>query len=244
MTFEDQVRLVNQHANIFTSAGSAAYNVLFALNGPTVHFLTSGVPRQDYLLTPKVAGAKASYTNCFGRGGRSSINTTPLLVETPKLVDYLEQGGFLKRRLRASLAGRGHGMQDAFDKEWFYATVRDVPRGESLPPEVEREALKFAQGSWPLSWMLAQYASIRGSLPVDALANQFIAWVSTESDISQLAKYRDDVESSAGRVLKHCSPETGARLVSVLAERLLIDATERQRQQGKKDGKRARDRRT
>ena len=42
MTFEDQVRLVNEHADIFSNAGSAAHNVLFALHEPRLHLLTNG----------------------------------------------------------------------------------------------------------------------------------------------------------------------------------------------------------
>ena len=42
MTFEDQVRLVNEHTDIFSNAGSAAHNVLFALHEPRLHLLTNG----------------------------------------------------------------------------------------------------------------------------------------------------------------------------------------------------------
>lgn len=72
MTFSDQVRLVNQHSQILTSAGSASYNVFFALNEPTLHFMTAGIPREDYFLSPAVAGAPSSYCNCLGLGGRPS----------------------------------------------------------------------------------------------------------------------------------------------------------------------------
>ena len=37
MAFEDQIRLINRHTDIFTTAGSAAYNVLFALHQPRLH---------------------------------------------------------------------------------------------------------------------------------------------------------------------------------------------------------------
>lgn len=237
MTFEDQVRLFNQHSDIFTSAGSAAYNVLFSLNRPTLHVLTCGIPREDFFLAPAVAEASSAYCNCFGRGSRPAINTTPLLAETPKLADYLDTGGFLKKPLRASLAGRGFGMRERFDEAWFYAMVRDVPQGEALVPDIERDALIRARDSWPLTWMLGHYHAGQDASRVDGLVEQFIDLVVTEPDISRLAQHHKDVEAMAARVVKHCSPETANRLSSVLSEWFHVDVAKRQRQGSKKAGR-------
>jgi capsular polysaccharide biosynthesis protein len=230
MSFRDQVKLFNQHTDIFTSAGSAAYSVMFSLNQPTLHFTTAEIPRQDYFLLPAVVGAAASYCNCFNRGGRPAIKTTPLLAELPRLVEYLDMRGFLKRRLRASLAATHTSrLQIEFDEAWFCAMVRDVPIGEVLPADTEEEALTRARASWPLTWVLAHYRTMRDSTQVDGLVRQFIDLVCAEHDVSRLARYHDDIESMAPRVVRKCGPDVAARLTSALSERFLVDATKRRR---------------
>jgi capsular polysaccharide biosynthesis protein len=226
MSIDDQIRLVNQHTHVFSSAGSAAYNILFALHHPTIHFLTADIPRQDYFLLPIVSGADATYCNGFGRGGRPSIKTTPLLADIPRLVKYLDAAGFLKKRLRADLAACGHGMQATFDESWFIATVRDLSRLETLSPELEREAMACARSSWPLSLMLARYYSGLDTSRVKALIHQFADLASAESDVSRLATYHSAVENASGRILrnfKDMDPATFKRLIAILSSRFLIE---------------------
>jgi hypothetical protein len=139
------------------------------------------------------------------------------------VVDYLADVGFLRRRRRASLAARGPGRKKDFDRAWIYAALRDVPRVEPLPAEVEAEAQTLAQASWSISWMLAQCYSYRDASRVDEAARQFADLVSAESNSTELAKYYEDIESGAGRVLRYCSPETAAHLLAVLADRHDLD---------------------
>jgi len=230
MSFEDQVRLVNRHADIFTSTGSAAYNVLFALNRPSLHFLTPEIPRQDYFLLPAVCESPAAYCNCLGNGGRPFLKATPLFAETPTFVDFLETRGFLRKRLRASPTIPDSRLQDRFDEEWFYVAVRSTgPGGTAFPPKDEDEVMLRARSSWPLSLVLAKYYAVRHVPGVDSLVQQFVDLASTETDVSRLATYRSDVEHVVKGILKHCrdlDPPTAARLSAVLADRFLIDISD------------------
>jgi hypothetical protein len=223
MAIEDQIRLINRHADIFTTVGSAAYNVLFALHRPRLHMLTSGVPRADYFLTPAVAETPATFCNFLGRGGRPAINKTPTIVELSKCVDYLDTHGFLKKRLRAALASRDQRLRPAFDEAWFYAMMQDVPADETLAPDIERDALGLASSSWPLSMILAQYYQRRDGARVDELVQQFANLAADEQDPGRLAKYIEDIESAAVDVLLGCRPDVAERMTSVLSERFLID---------------------
>ncbi len=72
MTLPDQIRLVNRHREIVTSAGSAAYLLLFALDPGRLHVLTTDLPFVDYFLIPKVAGIPASFVNWLAGGDRLS----------------------------------------------------------------------------------------------------------------------------------------------------------------------------
>jgi hypothetical protein len=211
---------------VFTTVGSAAYNVLFALHRPRLHLLTSGVPRADYFLTPAVAQTPATYCNFLGRGGRTAINKTPTLIELSKCVDYLETHGFLKKRLRASLASRDQSLRPAFDEAWFYAMVQDVPADETLDPDIERGALLVARSSWPLSLVLARYYQQRKDSRVDDFARQFVDLAAEELDTDRLAKFNEDVELAAVGILASCSPEVAGLVMSVLSDRFLIDGAE------------------
>lgn len=222
MSFSDQVRLFNQHTDIFASAGSAAYTMLFSLNRPALHFLTAEIPRQDYFLLPAVTGAAAAYCNGLSRGGRPSIKTTPLLANLPTLGGYLEAHGFLKKRLRASLATRVPKLAEEFDEAWFCATVRDIPHGERLSPDIEHEALSRADASWPLSWVLAHYQTFQDVSRVDELVRQFIELVGAEHHVGRLARYHNDVKSKAPRVVRKCGPEVSEKLITVLSDRFHV----------------------
>jgi hypothetical protein len=230
MAFEDQVRLVNQHTDIFTSAGSAAYNVLFARNGPRFHFLTSGIPRQDYFLIPTVAGASAAYINCFGLGNRPLIKkSTPLYLDMPTTLTYLDGVGFLKKRLRASLVGRGRGMQDAFDELWLFAILKDELATKNVSPEIEEEAASRSRSSWPLSLLLAQHYGSQNDSRFETMVLQFVDLASAETDVSRLAGFKGALVRTATRIDKYrkqLTPDTRARLIEVLADRFLIHEAE------------------
>jgi hypothetical protein len=226
MAFEDQVRVVNRHTDIFTTAGSAVYNVLFAFNRPRLHLLTSGVPRADFFLTPAVAETPTTYCNVLGRGGRAALNKTPTIVEFASFADYLDSRGFLKKRLRASLASQDRTLGERFDEAWCYTMVQDVAAGETLAPDIERDALTLAASSWPLSLILAQYYHRQNDSRVDELAGQFADLAAEELDTGRLATFREDMESAATEILLGCSPDVAARMMAVLCDRFLIDGAE------------------
>ncbi|MCC2630191.1 MAG: hypothetical protein K0S14_3841, partial [Thermomicrobiales bacterium] len=82
MTIEDQIRLINSHADIFSSLGSAAHSILFALSKPRLHLLASRLhllaSRDDipanYYLCSMLADAPTTLVNCLGSGGRVTPN--------------------------------------------------------------------------------------------------------------------------------------------------------------------------
>jgi hypothetical protein len=128
MTFEEQVRLVNAHADIVSNAGSAAQNVLFALHAPRLHLQTGGSRfSPDYFMHAAIVWSPTTFINCLGTGGRpvfpGAHKLTPLLVDVPALSGYLHRQGLLAeppspppgrprrraaRRIRRGLAVRLH----------------------------------------------------------------------------------------------------------------------------------------
>ena len=250
MTIEDQVRLINGHSDIFSSLGSAAHSILFALGKPRLHLLASrdDIPA-NYFLCSALADAPTTFVNCLGSGGRISPNderlnrransfrnpekkrpgvpkagpqSMPQLVEMERVVEYLDQKGFLKNRLRASAGALSSvvDLQRRYEEAWFYARLRKAAsNGGSLPADLELEAVNLAVGSWPVSLMLAHYyARSRETSSANAMANQFAALVGAETDSSRLAYHRGDVRGMANRIARACEPETAKRLAAILAD--------------------------
>lgn len=226
MSFEDQVRLVNRHRHVFSYSGSTAYLPLFSVRPASLHVLTPGIPFQDYFLVSKVATAEATFVNCLRGENRPSHYFLPPLVDIAAVADYLESRGFLRRRLRASLASRLGSLQPRYDEARLYAYVLHGIRRDSLPPEVETEALDSARRSWPLSWILAGYYAPRDPDRTDELARNFAALVAEEADLARLAHFHQDVTTRSRRISRHCSAETATLLADVLADRFGIDLAE------------------
>jgi hypothetical protein len=231
MTFADQVRLVNQHADIFACDGSAAHNVLFALDRPNLHLFTGGTffasYLADYFLVSTVAGTMANFVHALNSGGRELPDRRyPLQVEMATIIAYLEAGGFLERRLRASLAGRDPGRQERYDEAWLYQRVRlAVPEGEVLSDEDLTEAACLAASSWPLAWELARYFTPRDPTRIDRFVADFVRLAAAEQDSGRLARYHAEIQKTARSVAKTCHPEMRERLESVLAQRFRIDVS-------------------
>jgi hypothetical protein len=151
MPIEDQLRLINSHTDIFSSLGSAAHNILFALGKPRLHLLASrdDIPA-NYFLCSALADAPTTFVNCLGSGGRLTPNderlnrraesyenpdkkrpvdpepgpqSMPQLIEMDRVVSYLHQKGFLKHQFPAAKprADLGASLQRRFDEAWFYA---------------------------------------------------------------------------------------------------------------------------
>jgi hypothetical protein len=224
MTFEDQVRLVNAHADIFSNAGSAAHNVLFALHEPRLHLLTNGHRfSPDYYLYAHVSGAPTTFINCLNTGERSMFKgarkRTPHLLDTPKLMEYLDQRGFLTTPVPVWSSTYRAELQARYDEAWLYGYIRALnPRG-ALPVDVEREALNLASSSWPVSLVLARFYAHQNPQRADKLAQQFVQLAATETDADQLARYRAEVEELAPTIVKRSSPGTAARLCEVATDR-------------------------
>jgi hypothetical protein len=148
----------------------------------------------------------------------------PQLVDMPSVIDYLDSRGFLRNRLRASLARRNPPPLRQYDEAWLYARLRKgAAKSGDLVPEIEQEAIQLAATSWPVSLMLARYyARARDATRTEAMVKQFIQLAEAEQDINRLAHYRGDVESMAPRIARMCSPRTANQLAEVLADRFLI----------------------
>jgi hypothetical protein len=257
MTIEDQVRLINGHSNIFSSLGSAAHSILFALGKPRLHLLASrdDIPA-NYFLCSALADAPTTFVNCLGSGGRITPNderlnrransfknpekkrpedpkagpqSMPQLLEMERVVEYLDQKGFLKNHSRASAGAliSGVDLQRRYDEAWIYARLRKAAsRPGSLPADLEGEAVSLAAESWPVSLMLARYyARSRNASRANAMANQFATLVDAETDSSRLSYYRGDVHGMVTRIARACEPETVKRLVAILADRFPANAT-------------------
>ena len=231
MTFEDQVRLVNAHTDIFTAAGSTAHNVLFALHQPRLHVLTNEDRiSPNFFLCSALAEAPTAFINCLGTGDRVPVGgtmsrRTPEVVATAKLIEYIDERGLLKSRVRAAMADRDPALRRAFDESWCYASVRACWKGAALPEAVEREAMVFARQSWPVSLALARYYAYarRNSTRLDDMAQQFADLAAAEYDINRLAAYRADVEESLASILNRCQPETRGHVAKVVMDHFLPD---------------------
>jgi hypothetical protein len=253
MTFDEQVRLFNAHADIFSSVGSAAHTILFSLGRPTLHLLANGadIPA-NFFLCSALAEAPTTFVDCLGSGDRGHVargreirrggrrdgaaedgddvtagtQAGPHRVHVDKLVGYLEERGLLRSRLRASLAGRDPALRERYDEAWFYAQVRGaVGRRGSLPPALEEEVARLAAGSWPLSWVLARYYAIvdEDAARADATARRFVELVAAESNMNRLAHYREDIRSMTRRIARICASETADLLTTVMRDRFRID---------------------
>jgi len=230
MTFEDQVRLVNEHVDIFSNAGSAAHNVLFALHQPRLHLLTNGLQfSPDYFMYSTIVGAPTSFINCLNTGERPRFERahklTPHLLDTPKLLEYLDQRGFLTTPMPAWPVGYRKELQARYDEAWLYGYIRALKQRGALPADVEREALSLASSSWPVSLALARFYTHHDRQRADSLARQFAHLAAAETDVDRLARYRAEVADMAPTVVRECSPETAARLREVTTDRFLVDLT-------------------
>lgn len=235
MTFEDQVRLFNQHTDFFSGAGSAAHNVLFSLHRPRLHVLTSGGQiSPNFFLCSALVESPTAFVKCLDTGDRSPgrgriavRRRLPEIIDLPTLVEYLDERGLLKSRIRARLAGRDPALRRTYDEAWLYARVRAAWSDGTLPRPVIKEATAIARGSWPVSLALARYVARRNANLLEEMADQFATLAAIEVDTNRLARYRTDVEESLRVIRRHCRPETAQRLTEVAGSAFLLDLQDR-----------------
>jgi hypothetical protein len=254
MTIEEQVRLINGHSDIFSTLGSAAHNILFALAKPRLHLLAfrDNIPA-NYFLCSALAEAPTTFVNCLGSGVRTTPNderlnrraesfenpdktrpqdpepgpqSMPQLVEMEQVVDYLDQGGFLRDRSRASTPVQIPDLQRRFDEAWFYARLRKIAsKAGALRADLEVEATDLAAQSWPVALVLAlYYARSRNAPRTNATVNQLVKLIAAETGSSRLAFYRADVHGMTPRIARMCEPETARRLKAVVADRFPVES--------------------
>jgi hypothetical protein len=227
MSFEDQVRLINEHTEIVSNAGSAAQNVLFALHAPRLHLLTNGPNfSPDYFMHASLVGSETSFINCLSTGGRESFpgnqKQTPHLLDAPTLLDYLKQRGLLPKSVPVSPIDRGAPLSAEYDEAWLYGRMHILgPRDEALPAEIEREAERFASASWPVSLSLARYYASRDVARAEQFAAQFVTLAEAERQPARLARYRSGAEELAQAMMR-CCPETAKQVAAVVASRFHV----------------------
>ncbi len=158
MTFDDQIRLINAHADIVSSIGSAAHTILFALGKPRLHLLAhresiSG----NFFLCSAIADVPTTFVDCLGSGGRASpkaerrnreadsaeipldihaVDTVvgpqsvPQLLEWDRVVSYLDQTGFLASQSPPGMLDPDAltTMKRRHDEAWFYTRLRLTAR--------------------------------------------------------------------------------------------------------------------
>jgi hypothetical protein len=165
MTIEDQIRLINSHSDVFSSIGSAAHSILFALGKPRLHLLAhrDSVPA-NFFLCSALADAPTTFVNCLGSGRRLSRKaerldsraesyetaskkpsvymapgpqSTPQLLEMDRIISYLDQKGFLKNHRATVKSGPDFAasLQRRYDEAWFYARLRKTLRKPGSLPE-------------------------------------------------------------------------------------------------------------
>jgi hypothetical protein len=222
MSFEEQVRLVNEHTDILSNAGSAAHNVLFALHGPRLHLLTNAHQfSPDYYLYARVSGVPTTFINCLNTGERPRFKRahkfTPLLLDMPKLMTYLDQQGFLTKPVPVDHAGSAE-RQAEYAEAWLYGYLRALHLRDALPLEIEQEAQRLASSSWPVSLVLAWHYVRRDAPHADSVARQFADLAAIETDKDRLARYRSEAAEMAALLARRSGPETAARLVKVAAD--------------------------
>ena len=227
MTFAEQVQLVNEHTDIFSNAGSAAHNVLFARHGPRLHLLTNG--RQfspDYYLYDTVSAAPTTFINCLGTADRSGYERgyklTPHLLDLPIITAYLDQCGFLTHSAPVWPAGHAAELRSRYDETWLYGYLRALGRREELPPSIEQEAELLAAASWIISLGLAWYYAQRNMTRAAGMAGQFAELVAAEHDATRLARFGKEVQEMVPLLLKRCDAETAARLEWAMTDRFGI----------------------
>ena len=154
MTFEDQIRLINGHADIFSSVGSAAHTILFALSKPRLHLLAhrESIPA-NFFLCSALADVPTTFVDCLGSGGRVapkaerrnrkaesvevSLDTqaanavpgpqsAPQLPEWDRVVSYLDEHRFLVSQAPSAMSDLDSlaSLKRRYDEAWFYARLR------------------------------------------------------------------------------------------------------------------------
>jgi capsular polysaccharide biosynthesis protein len=234
MSFEEQVRLVNEHADIFSNAGSAAHNVLLSLHGPRLHLLTHAFRfSPDYYLYARVSGAPTTFINCLNTAGRKRYTQahkqTPHLLDIPTIVAYLDQQGFLTKPMPVSLAGSTAERQTRYEEAWLYGYLRALHLRDALPLEIEQEAQRVASSSWPVSLVLAWHYVRRNAPHADSVARQFADLAATETDTNRLARYRSEVAEMASTLATRCSRNTATRLADVAIDRFQVALRSKER---------------
>jgi capsular polysaccharide biosynthesis protein len=222
MSFEEQVRLVNEHTDIVSNAGSAVHNVLFACHQPRLHLLTGSQFSTDYCLYAHISAAPTTFINCLSTGERPRFahqpNLTPYLLDMPTLLAYLDQQGLLTMPGPAASADDDAARRARYDEAWLYGYLRNRNKHVTLAPEIEQEAQRVAVSSWPVSVALAWHSATHDRADVDRLARQFATLVSAEPDLDRLARYRAEVAEMAPLLTGESGPETAEVVRGVMAD--------------------------
>jgi hypothetical protein len=226
MTFADQVRLFNRHRDIVAVEQSALNQILFALGNPHIHCVaTSGLPLGDFFLLPKVSGADATFINAATERG-DSLNTGrqgPQLLSLAKLLEYLDQRGFLQRRIRSELAKRLDHLERSYDDEVLYRKLTSATRsGETLSPELARECELRAAAAWPISAALSRYYRDHDVDKCKMYALRFIDLVRAEHDLDRLARYQPDMERTMASVAQRCGSQVGDMVRQTVADKFSV----------------------
>jgi hypothetical protein len=235
MSFEDQVRMLNGHADIFACDGSAAHGVLFSLGAPRLHYFIGDVVSPDYFLSSTVAGASTTFVNCLDRKqGPAFGRSFPHIANLEMIARYLREHGFLRKHSLAEPAVHVQELRARYEELWLCRRVRLASEGRPLPPADETEARRMATTSWPLSWMLLGHDVQREDLLVEDLATQFADLLEAERDPQRVAYFRREITRDAASILPElgdkCGSETVDRLTGLLARHSMLKVSAKRRE--------------
>ena len=227
LSFVDQVRMFNQHADIFACDGSAAHGVLLALGAPRVHLFVNGAAGPDFFLSSKVAGAAMTFVNALDqRQARGLTRIHPHLVDLAKIAAYLRERGYLNRNSAGEPAVDSQELRDRYDEVWVCRLLRMAGDGRTLAPEDESDARRMATVSWPVSWMLLRYDLRRENASLEGLVGQFADLLDAEHDRKRIDHYRREFVHDAARVVhalaQRCDAESVDRLTGLLVKHAML----------------------
>jgi hypothetical protein len=221
MTLADQVKLYNRHADIIAMWGSAAHAaVLFSLNRPRVHWLSSPtLHNHDYFLSVAISGACATFVNSLEAAPNGDSLLHPSIA-----ANYLAHRGLLKEPFTAKILPSATLLRQDLEVLRLYRRIRDaVNEQQSIPEDILTQAELFARNFWPLSLLLACHQVSSDVQHAEDLIRQFSGQVAAEREVGRLLNFRLDVYRFAPQIASACSVESANVLARTAESHFAID---------------------
>lgn len=219
LSLDEQVRLFNDHTDIFACAGSAAHTVLFTLGHPRLHLLTTDVPAPEFFIVALISGAELAFINCLQ--GEDN-HTFPRMLDLPPIVQYLTEHEFIGEQPDEEMAALQADVQERYHQALVFGRIRQyIAVGHGIPAEIEEEAQRLAETSWPISWGLARYYAVNDQVQSAAMARQFVRLLDEDDDPEKVAHHLREVLMGSLQVIEATAAAGGVAAVSQLVASML-----------------------